>query len=102
MRLVNRVRSWWRGIFQRSRVQNEMEAELQFHVETRAEELVQSGVPRAEALRRARLEFGGMEGAKEECLEARGASWLDNLTQDLRYGARTMAASCLVCSRLTP
>src|ERR1700690_676110 len=90
MRLLNRGRSWWRGIFQRSLVQNEMEAELQFHVEARAEELAQSGVPRAEALRRARLEFGGMEGAKEECLEARGASWLDNLTQDLRYGARTM------------
>src|SRR6202522_2404429 len=90
MRLLNRVRSWWRGIFQRSLVQNEMEAELQFHVEARTEELVQSGVPRAEALRRARLEFGGMEGAKEECLEARGASCLDNLMQDLRYGARTM------------
>ena len=90
MRLLNRVRSWWRGIFQRSLVQNEMEAELQFHVEARAEELVQSSVPRAEALRRARLEFGGMEGAKEECLEARGASCLDNLMQDLRYGARTM------------
>jgi putative ABC transport system permease protein len=90
MRLLNRVRSWWRGIFQRSLVQNEMEAELQFHVEARAEELAQSGVPRAEALRRARLEFGGMEGKKEECLEARGASFLGNLIQDFRYGARTM------------
>ena len=49
MRLLNRVRSWWRGIFQRSLVQNEMEAELQFHVEARAEELAQSGVPRAES-----------------------------------------------------
>ena len=90
MSLVNRVRSWWRGIFQRSRVQNEMEAELGFHVEAHAEDLMQSGVTRAEALRRARLEFGGMEGKKEECLEARGASFVDNLIQDLRYGARTM------------
>jgi len=34
MRLVNRVRSWLRGTFPRSRVQNEMEVELRFHVET--------------------------------------------------------------------
>ena len=90
MRLANRARSWVRGIFQRSQVRNEMEAELQFHVDARSEELMQSGVPREEALRRARLEFGGMEGRKEECLEARGASFLDNLIQDLRYGVRTM------------
>src|SRR6202522_3906323 len=90
MRLRNRVRSWLGGIFQRSRVQNEMEAELQFHLEAYAEELIQSGVPRAEAMRRARLEFGGMEGTKEECLEARGASYVDNLIQDLRYGVRSM------------
>ena len=37
MRLLNRARSWWRGIFQRSLVQNEMEAELQFHVAAQAE-----------------------------------------------------------------
>jgi len=90
MRLIDRAHSWLRGILQRSKVQNEMETELQFHVEAHAEELTKGGVPRAEALRRARLEFGGMEGKKEECLEARGASFLDNLMQDLRYGVRTM------------
>ena len=89
MRIADRLRSWFRGIFGRARVQNEMETELAFHVEAQAEELERSGVPRAEALRRARLEFGGMEGTKEECLEARGASFLDNLIQDLRYGVRT-------------
>ncbi|HEY0701416.1 MAG TPA: ABC transporter permease [Candidatus Acidoferrales bacterium] len=90
MRLTDWMGSWLRGIFQRSRVQSEMETELEFHVETRAEELMRDGVPRAEALRRARLEFGGMEGTKEECLEARGASVVDNFVQDLRYGVRTM------------
>jgi putative ABC transport system permease protein len=90
MRLANRLRSSLRGIFQRARVQSEMETELEFHVEACAEELMRSGVPREQALRRARLEFGGMERAKQECLEARGASFLDNLIQDLRYGTRTM------------
>jgi putative ABC transport system permease protein len=90
MRLANRLRSWLGGIFRRARVQSDMETELEFHLEAHAEELIRSGVPREEALRQARLEFGGMERAKEECLEARGASFLENLIQDLRYGTRIM------------
>jgi len=38
-----------------------MDAELRFHVEEYAEDLVRSGVPREEALRRARIEFGFTE-----------------------------------------
>jgi putative ABC transport system permease protein len=90
MRIADRLRSWFRGIFGLARVQSEMETELEFHLETRAEELMREGVPREEALRLARLEFGGVERTKEECLEARGASFFDNLIQDLRYGVRAM------------
>ena len=46
----------------RSRWEREMNEELRFHIEQRAEHLVESGVPRKEAMRRARLEFGGIEG----------------------------------------
>jgi putative ABC transport system permease protein len=55
--------------------------------------LIRSGVAREEALRRARLEFGGMERAKEECREARGIHFLDSLAQDARYGLRTFVKS---------
>jgi putative ABC transport system permease protein len=67
-----------------------MDTELQFHLEAYAEDLVRSGVPRQEALRRARLEFGGVDKTKEECREARGAHLIDILIQDLRYGVRMM------------
>ena len=50
-------------------MESEMDAEMRFHLEARAEDLMRSGVPRAEAMRRARIEFGGMEGVKEECRE---------------------------------
>src|SRR2546430_4862541 len=46
--------------------------------------LFRSGVPRQEALRRARIEFGGIERAKEECREARGVNFIESLIQDLR------------------
>jgi predicted permease len=70
-----------------------MDVELRFHLEAYAEDLVRNGVPRAEALRRARLEFGGVDKTKEECREARGAHLLEALIQDLRYGVRTMLRS---------
>ena len=65
-----------------------MDEELRFHIETFADDLVRNGMPRQEAQRRARLEFGGIESVKEEGREARGARVLDELKQDLRYGAR--------------
>jgi putative ABC transport system permease protein len=67
-----------------------MDVELKFHLETYTEDLVRNGVPRQEALRQARLEFGGVELAKEECREARGVRLLETLAQDLRYGARML------------
>ena len=74
----------------RSRMESDMDAELRFHMEAYAEDLVRGGVPPSEALRRARLEFGGIENAEEECREARGVHFTETLLQDLRYGVRTM------------
>ncbi len=70
-----------------------MDAELRFHIETRAEDLVRGGVSREEAMRRARIEFGGIERVKEEGREARGVRILETLLQDLRYGARVLRKS---------
>jgi putative ABC transport system permease protein len=70
-----------------------MDAELRFHVEAYADELVRGGVSREEAMRRARIEFGGIERVKEEGREARGVSFMETIVQDLRYGARMLRKS---------
>jgi putative ABC transport system permease protein len=93
MRAWDRMRSWWRVIARRDRLEGEMRTELQFHVEAFVEELVRDGVPREEAVRRARREFGGMEQTKEECREARRANIAQNFFQDLRYGLRVLRKS---------
>jgi predicted permease len=90
MKPWSRLRSWLRALLRRSRMEREMEAELRFHIEALAEDLVRSGVRRQEALRRARLEFGGLESAKEECREARGVTFIDSLFEDLRFGLRML------------
>ncbi len=59
--LSSRGRSLWRGLFRRSAIEAEMVEEFWLHLELRAEELVRQGIPRREAERQARLEFGSME-----------------------------------------
>jgi putative ABC transport system permease protein len=90
MRPWTRVRCWTRAVTRRSRLEREMDAELRFHIEAYTEDLVQSGVLRQEALRRARIEFGGVERAKEECRDARRVNLFDSLMQDLRIGLRML------------
>ena len=65
-----------------------MDAELRFHLEAYTEDLVRSGLTCQEAMRRARLEFGGLEQTKEVCRDARGLNLLDSLLQDIRYSLR--------------
>src|SRR5215469_1056932 len=90
MTMWSRVRSCASAVARRSRMESDMDAELRFHIEAFAEDLVRQGVPRGEAMRRARIEFGGVERAKEECREARGVSLFDGLLQDFQYAVRTL------------
>lgn len=89
----SRLRSWARSTWFRPRMESEMDSELRFHVQAHAEDLMRGGMPREEAMRRARMAFGAMERAKEECREARGVSFFDALAQDLRFGARMLRKS---------
>jgi putative ABC transport system permease protein len=88
--LWTRFRSRLRAIVWRSRLESEMDTELRFHMEAYAQDLVRSGITPEEAARHARLEFGGVDGTKDECRQARGVRFLDALKQDLRFGARTL------------
>jgi predicted permease len=80
-------------IFRRGQAADEVEAELRAHIELRADDLERSGLSRAEAERRARIEFGGRERYKEECHEAMGGSGLHTFLQDLRYSLRLLRKS---------
>ena len=77
-----------RALVRRKAVEGEMDEELRFHVERQVEKCVASGLARAEALRRARIEFGGLESVKEQCREARGVHAFETLWQDVRYALR--------------
>jgi len=87
-----------RSLFRKETVEAEIDEELRFHFEHQVAKLVQSGLTPAEAKRRARIEFGGMEQIKEEHREARGVSFLETLLQDIRYGLRILGRTPVITS----
>ncbi len=74
----------------RSHAEREMEDELRSHLQNRADDLERHGLSRAEAERQARIEFGGYQRYKEECREALGTRFLNELMADVRYGIRQL------------
>ncbi len=67
-----------------------LDDEMQFHLEERADELEAQGMPRAEALQRARAEFGSPARIAEETRGEWQWTWLEDLLADLRYAARSL------------
>jgi predicted permease len=80
--------TWWRRVFSRDRLESQLDAELRDHFDRLVGDFIASGYPQSEARRLARLEFGGMDQVKEACRDARGTRWVDETTQDVRYGLR--------------
>jgi predicted permease len=90
MRLFARLRSWFKWIAKPRQLENEMEAEVRFHLESYAADLVRHGVPKQEALRRARVEFGGIESHKDAMRASVGLRFWGELCADIRYGVRML------------
>jgi len=88
-----RVSSFARTLLHRSAFERDLGDELRFHVDARTADLVASGTTPAEARRRARLEFGAVDNYAEQCREARGLRWPDDLRGDLMYALRTFRRS---------
>jgi hypothetical protein len=93
MKFLSTLRSFIPAVFHRAQIENEMEEELRSHILNRADDLERSGIPRAEAERRARIEFGAFERRKEECRESVGVHLIETLVQDLRFGLRVLRKS---------
>ncbi len=79
-----------RALVRRRDVERELDEELRFHVMCEAEKYERAGLPRDEALRRARLAFGGVDRAKEQSRDARGTRLVETTLHDLRYALRTL------------
>ena len=88
-----RVRSLWRALRRRDAFESEMAEEFRHHLSLRTEALIREGVPPADAARRARLEFGHVEGLKEDARASMGLRGFDRLRfswLDVKLGLRLL------------
>jgi predicted permease len=91
MRLFDSLRSFASNLLHRSETDREIDEELRSHIQHRADDLERGGLPRPEAERRARIEFGGYQRLKEESRDALGSQFGEGLIQDVRFALRRMA-----------
>ena len=82
--------TWWHRLWHRNRMEQQLEKELSDHLHRHTADLIAHGHTPEEARRLARLDLGGPEQVKEQCRDARGTRWLEDLWQDVRYAVRTM------------
>jgi hypothetical protein len=93
MKLLAYFRSIAARFFQRSDIEHDIKEELGSHIQHRADDLERSGLKRAEAERRARIEFGGRERYKEEAREAIGGNFIETFLRDVRFSFRLLRKS---------
>ena len=82
-----------RALFRRAAVEDDIDAELRFHLDRQVQAHVARGLDHDEAMRRARLEFGGLDQIKEEYRDALGVRAIDRLRRDLRLSLRSLRAT---------
>ena len=90
------ARSLWlrvRALASPRRAERALREELEFHLEMQARKHRDAGLAPAEAMRRARLEFGNLELAKEDARDVRGIRPVEELIRDVRYALRGLRRS---------
>src|SRR4029453_11597311 len=85
-----------RGLFLRiralavpRRVETELDDDLTFHIEREAQRHIANGVSPAEERARARARFGSVLLAADQCRDARGTAFVDDLRRDIAYAVRS-------------
>src|SRR4051812_8599096 len=76
---------------QGQRADEEFSAELDAHIAMQVEDAVCAGLSEAEARRKAVMQLGGVEQARQARRERLTLPWIENVGRDLRYAVRILA-----------
>src|SRR5215469_5575195 len=82
-----------RSLFRREQVDQELHEELRAYQEMAAQEKMNQGLSRKDAVRAVRLERGSLELTKEVVRSGGWESLVETCWQDLRFGTRTLRKS---------
>ncbi len=86
MKLFHRVRS----LFQKGKLDAEMTEEMRHHVELQTALNLKAGMNPDEARYAALRQFGNVAGIQEQAREQRFGIWLEQLTKDIGFAARSL------------
>ncbi len=90
MTLLKRVFFRFKALLYGASKRQDLEDELQSHLEMQIEEYITSGMSPEEARNAALREFGGVGQIKEECIDSWGVRIASNFFYDVRYGFRQL------------
>jgi hypothetical protein len=93
MRWMNKSLHRFRSLFRKGAVEQELDQELQFHIERQIAENIAAGMTAKEARRAAMREFGGVEQVKEGCRDERRVNFFEVVIQDV------CVMGCALCAR---
>ena len=82
--------NWLKMLFSRRRLNNELSAEIQQHLDEKIDELVASGMSQKEAAAAARRQFGNITLTNEDGRDVWRWLSMENFLADVRYGLRML------------
>ena len=91
--MLNKLKLRLLALFFKPKMEEELDEEVRFHLEREIENNIARGMSPEEARSAALRSFGGVERVKEESRDVRGARLLEEVWQDLSYGARMLRRS---------
>lgn len=90
MFILHRLLIKFKALFQQSRIENDLDEEMRFHLEMETEVNVRKGMSPKVARHTALKSFGGMEQSKEDCRETWGVRMMINLLRDIRHSFKVL------------
>lgn len=89
-RWVKEFRNWLQALFRRDAITDEVNQELEQHIEFMTADNIAKGMQPAEARRAAKLKFGGIVQYTEETRDSWGTRMVQEFSQDIRFSIRQL------------
>src|SRR5438270_23279 len=81
------------SLFWKTQAEQELNDEMQFHLQSQTDEYIGQGMDLVEARHAALRLLGGVEQVKEQCRDMRHVNFIEDFVQDLRFGFRMLRRS---------
>ena len=88
-----RIRAVFSTVWDKRKVENDLDAEMRAFGEMLADEKMAKGMTEKEARRSTLAEVGGLEQLKQAVRDERAGSGVEQLWQDVRFGVRQLRRS---------